>query len=364
VRLAITEVVFMAFAIGVSVGLSKSPPPVSQAPLENAREGLLGFPFPPPVTVLRMFTVWHIEWMWLGLAVVMAIAYLWAWRTVRRRGDPWPVYRVIAWLFGCLALVWATSGGPSVYGFIHFSSHMVEHMTLMMYAPILLVLGGPVLLMLRALPTRHDGSRGVREWLMLFVHSRFLALLAQPVVAGVIFAGSLVVFYYSPAFQASLSTHEWHTAMCLYFLLSGYMFFWVFIGVDPGPKRPAYPILFMVLLATLAFHAFFGVALIQSTSVLAPGWWHELGQTDTAALLNDQHTGGGIAWGTAEFPMVFVALGVVMAWSRAEDRTAKRLDRKADRDGDADLRAYNEQLARLAGRDEGAGGPGGDSRQG
>jgi putative copper resistance protein D len=352
IRLATTEAVFMAFAIGVAVGLSKSPPPVSQAPLDNAREGLLGFPFPPPVTVLRMVTVWHIEWMWLALAALLAIAYVWAFLKVRRRGDRWPVYRLVAWLLGCVALVWATSGGPSVYGFIHFSSHMIEHMVLMMYAPILFVLGGPTLLLLRALPTRHDGSRGVREWLLLFVHSRFLAVLAKPPVAGVLFAGSLVVFYYSPAFEASLTAHEWHTAMCLFFLFTGYLFFWVFIGIDPGPARPAYPMLFIVLLATLAFHAFFGVVLIQSTGVLAPDWWRELGETNTAALLNDQHTGGGIAWGGAEIPMVLVAIGVAIAWSRADDRTAKRLDRKADRDGDAELRAYNEQLSRLADRDK------------
>jgi putative copper resistance protein D len=352
IRLAATEVVFMAFALGVSVGLSKSPPPVSQAPLANAHEALLGFPVPPPVTILRMFTVWHIEWMWLALALVMAGVYLVGYFRLRRRGDTWPIYRVLAWLLGCFGLIWATSGGPSVYGFIHFSSHMVEHMLLMMYVPILLVVGGPTLLALRALPTRHDGSRGAREWLMLFVHSRFLAFIARPAVAGILFAGSLIVFYYSPAFEASLTTHEWHTTMCVFFLFTGYLFFWVFIGVDPGPKRPPYPILLIVLLATLAFHAFFGVSLLQSNDVLALTWWNELGETSKAALLNDQHTGGGIAWGAAELPMVLVTIGLVAAWSRSDARTTKRLDRKADRDGDADLVAYNERLARMAERDK------------
>ena len=353
VRLAISEVVFMAVAIGISVGLAKSPPPVSQAPLTGdfAREGLLGFPYPPPVTFMRMFTVWHWDWVWLGLSVVLAGCYVWAWRTVRRRGDAWPIGRVIAWIAGCAVLVWTTNGGPAVYGLVHFSSHMVDHMALMMFVPPLLVLGGPVLLALRALPVRHDGSRGIREWLLVFTHSRFLGFLSKPVVAGVIFAGSLIVFYYSPAFYSSLSSHEWHVAMCIHFLLSGYLFFWVFIGVDPGPKRPAYPILFMVLLGTLAFHAFFGVSVMLSDSVLAIDWWHALGQTNNALLLTDQHTGGGIAWGASEIPMVLVALGVAFAWTRSDERTAKRLDRQADRDGDAELVAYNARLAKMRERD-------------
>jgi putative copper resistance protein D len=349
-RFALSELVFMAVAIGISVGLSRSAPPVSQQPLtgNDLQEGLLGFPYPPPVTFLRMFTVFHIDWVWLLLAAVLAGLYIWAFSRLRRRGDKWPVYRLICWLAGCVALVWVTSGGAAVYGLVHFSTHMIQHMGLMMFAPPLFVLGGPVLLALRVLPTRHDGSRGIREWLLLFTHSRFLRFLSRPAVAGVIFAGSLVVFYYSPAFQGALFTHEWHVAMCIHFLLSGYLFFWVFIGIDPGPARPAYPILFIVLLATLAFHAFFGVALMESRSVLAIDWWHALGQTNNAALLADQHVGGGIAWGASEIPMVLVALGVAYQWSRSDERAAKRLDRQADRDGDADLNAYNERLQRLS----------------
>lgn len=352
-RFAVSELVFMAVAIGISVGLSRSAPPVSQQPLtgDDLQEGLLGFPYPPPVTFLRMFTVFHIDWVWLLLAAVLAALYLWAFIRLRRRGDSWPVYRLICWLAGCVVLVWVTSGGAAVYGLVHFSTHMIQHMGLMMFAPPLFVLGGPVLLALRVLPVRHDGSRGIREWLLLFTHSRFLRFLSRPAVAGVIFAGSLVVFYYSPAFQGALFTHEWHVAMCIHFLLSGYLFFWVFIGIDPGPARPAYPILFIVLLATLAFHAFFGVALMESQSILAIDWWHALGQTNNAALLADQHIGGGIAWGASEIPMVLVALGVAYQWTRSDERTAKRLDRQADRDGDADLNSYNERLQKLNRRD-------------
>ncbi|MCX7523009.1 cytochrome c oxidase assembly protein [Microbacterium sp. STN6] len=350
VRFATAEATFMALAIGISVGLAKSPPPVSQAPLTGdfAREGLLGFAYPPPVTFWRMITYTHWEWMWLGVACALAGWYVASVIVLRRRGDHWPVLRTVCWLFGCLALVWVTSGGPAVYGLVHFSSHMVEHMALMMFVPPLLVLGGPVLLAMRSLPVRHDGSRGIREWLLIVVHSRYMAFLSRPAVAGTIFAGSLIAFYYSPAFAWALRDHVGHVLMCLHFMASGYLFFWVFIGVDPGPKRPGYPVLLITLLATLAFHAFFGVALMESTGLMASEWWHALGQTNDAALLADQHAAGGIAWGASEVPMVLVALGLVHAWMKSDERTARRLDRKADRDGDADLTAYNERLQRMA----------------
>ena len=354
-RLAVTEVAFMALAIGVSVGLSKSPPPVSQQPLTGdlRAEGLLGYPLPPRMTAARLITEWHVDWVWLMIAVALAGAYLAAFLRLRRRGDRWPVHRLVAWLAGCAVLVWVTSGGAAVYGMVHFSGHMVQHMALMMFAPFLFVLGGPVLLALRALPVRHDGSRGIREWLLVLVHSPVLAVLAKPVVAGAIFAGSLIVFYYSPAFQAALFSHEWHVAMVLHFLASGYLFFWVFIGVDPGPQRPAYPILLIVLLATVAFHAFFAVSLLQGDTVLAADWWHALGQTDDARLLADQRVGAGIAWGAGELPVVLTAIGVTVAWSRSDEREARRRDRRADRDGDRELAEYNARLGRLHDRDEG-----------
>ncbi|MFJ3033894.1 cytochrome c oxidase assembly protein [Curtobacterium pusillum] len=352
-RFALAEVVFMAVAIGVSVAVSRSQPPIPQTPEtgEDTRSGLIGFPYPPAQTVHTYLTQWHIDWVWLALAVVGAGWYLLAVRKLRKRGDKWPVGRTIAWLLGCALFIWTTSAGPAVYGMIHFSSHMLQHMLLMMFVPLPLVLGGPVLLALRTLPVRNDGSRGAREWLMLFTHSRYMQFLARPAVAGVIFAGSLVVFYFTPAYEYAMQSHEWHVAMIVHFVFSGYLFFWVFVGVDPGPARPQYPILIIALLATLAFHAFFGVAVMTSQSVFALDWFHALGQTNDAALLDDQHTGGGIAWGASELPMVFVALLVVRNWVKSDSRDAKRLDRKADRDGDADLKAYNERLAAMHDRD-------------
>jgi hypothetical protein len=44
-------------------------------------------------------------------------------------------------------------------------------------------------------------------------------------------------------------------------------------------------------------------------------------------------------------------IALLIQWRRCDQRTAKRLDRAADRDDDAELNAYNAMLAELAKRD-------------
>lgn len=348
VRLAVSEVVFMAVAMGLSVALSQSAPPVPQNFAGDSRDGLIGFAFPKPITLERFLFGFHPDYLFIALSVTLAGLYLVGVAKLRRRGDTWSWGRTVPWLFGCLGLFFATSGGPSVYGAVNFSTHMIQHMVLMMYVPPLLVLGAPILLALRTLPKRRDNSRGPREWLMIITHSRYAGFITNPVVAAVIFAGSLVAFYWTGWFQASLQTHPGHIIMEIHFLLAGYVFFFVLIGVDPGPKRPPYPMRLILLMATLAFHAFFGLALMSGTDILAADWWHALGKTNYQELLSDQHTGGAIAWGAGEFPTVLIALMVVRQWVRTDERVAKRYDRKAENDDDAELRAYNEQLASMS----------------
>jgi cytochrome c oxidase assembly factor CtaG len=234
---------------------------------------------------------------------------------------------------------------------VTFSGHMAMHMLLTMVAPPLLVLGAPVTLALRTLTARTDGTRGAREWLQAVIGSPVLRVLSFAPVAATIFAGSLVVFYWTDLFELSLTTHVGHELMHIHFLLAGYLFAWVLIGVDPGPNRPGYPLRLVLLFATMAFHAFFGVALISGSTVLQPRYFGGLGRDWGRDLLADQRLGGSLAWAVGEIPTLVLALVLVVQWSRSDDREAKRRDRAADRDGDAELEAYNSMLAKLAARD-------------
>jgi len=136
--------------------------------------------------------------------------------------------------------------------------------------------------------------------------------------------------------------------MNVHFLAAGYLFAWVLIGTDPGPHRVSQPLRLITLLAAMAFHAFFGVTLLSGGTVIEAGYFGGLGRTWGASLLTDQHTGGGVAWGIGDIPAIVMAVIIAIQWSMMDDREARRSDRAADRDGDAELTAYNAMLTRMA----------------
>jgi cytochrome c oxidase assembly factor CtaG/putative copper export protein len=352
-RLALIELVVMGAAFALGAALSRSAPPVAGAPIVSADPAytLTGYPAPAgPLTTLGWFTLWRIDWLWLAVAVIAVTLYLGGVWRMRARGDSWPMLRAIGWVLGWAIFVWATCGAPGVYGRVLFSMHMVMHMTVSMAAPILMVLAAPVTLALRTLTPRHDNTLGPRELLLALVHSRYFTVIANPVVAAVIFFGSLIVFYFSSLFELALRTHTGHVLMTAHFLLAGYLFAWVLVGIDPGPKRWPPPLLLVILFGTISFHAFFGVALTTGTTLLAPTFYQGLHLPWAVDLLADQRTGGAVAWGIGELPTLILALLVTLAWVRSDSAESTRLDRQAERDDDAELKAYNAHLSSLSGQ--------------
>lgn len=355
-HLALTEGVLMAALIGLSIGLGRTNPPVPQAiPAEGELRilSLVGY-LPPdePFGVRTLFTQFQPDWIALLLAVAMAGSYIaGVWR-LRRRGDAWPRIRTVVFVLGCVAFAWVMSGGAAAYGRTRFDAHMVQHMAMMMVVPPLWVLGGPVTLLTRATAPRTDGSRGLREWVIAALHSRYARAVSSPPVAGVFFAGSLVLFYFTPLFEQSMYHHLGHVLMTVHFLASGYLFAWVLIGIDPATK-PINPVLKLItLLVTLSFHAFFGVAVVSATWLIAQDWYQDLGIYTATQLETIQQRGGSIMWGVSEVPTVLYAIIVAIQWTRSEERRARQYDRKAARDDDAELTAYNEYLRSLGGGSE------------
>jgi putative copper resistance protein D len=364
-RLIVIEVLIMGAVSGLAAALSRTPPPLGEdiEPALTPAQILTGYLLPPELTPERWFTVWRPDWLWIAVALAAAYLYLRAARLLKRRGDKWPWPRGLMWLTGLAALVFFTSGGPSVYGRVLFSAHMLDHMALTMIVPVFLVLGAPVTLALRALAPRHDGTRGPREWIMILVHSRPASVLTHPLFVAANFAGSIVLFYYSDAFGFALREHAGHELMTVHFVITGYLFVLSMVGTDPVPRRAPYPLRLLLLLATMAFHAFFGVALMGATTLLQPEWFTGLGRDWGLSPLADQQMAGAITWGIGEVPTLLIAIGVAVMWSRSDARETRRTDRAADRNHDADLEAYNAMLAQLGERTHpGPGGSGGPRR--
>lgn len=349
-RIALGEVLLMGAVIGVAVALSSSAPPVPQNPQvdPSAVFALTSYPEPPPPTVLTWFTQWHPDPLYLSAAAAAVFVYLrWA-RRLKRDGLEWPAHRTWVWVISWVLFTWVVNGGPYVYGVVLFSAHMAMHMLLVMLIPIFWALAAPVTLLLRAIPPRRDGSRGPREWTLALLHSKWAQAWAHPWVAGVNFVGSLFLFYYTPLLSYSMRYHVGHVLMVVHFSLAGYLFMNAVIGTDPGTKRPTYAVRLIMLFAAMIFHAFFGLSLASMTELLAADYYGRLGLSWRVDALLDQEIGGYATWGIGEFPTLIIAIVLAMQWSKSDSREAKRLDRAADRDNDAELRAYNEMLANRA----------------
>jgi putative copper resistance protein D len=314
-RLVAVELAVMGAVSGVAVALGSSAPPVPDDPITDPTpaEIVTGHALPPEPTALRWITEWRWDVLWACAAVAGLVVYLrWVLR-LRRRGDSWPWARTASWTVGMVLFFWTTSGGAAMYGHVLFSAHMVQHMAL--------------------------------------VHSRWGRFFAHPVVAAVNFAGSMIVFYWTGVFEWALTSGFGHVVMVVHFSLAGYLFVNALVGIDPGPTRLPYPQRLLLLFATMAFHAFFGIALVTGEVLLVPDWFGLLGREWGPSAIVDQQRGGGVAWGIGELPTLALAIAVAFSWARDDERTARRRDRRVAREGDLEMDEYNEMLARLAARD-------------
>ena len=233
----------------------------------------------------------------------------------RRR---WPVGRSIAFAAGLVVVALATQSGLAGAEAERFSAHTVQHVLLGMVAPALLALGAPVTLALQA------ASRSTQVLLLRVLASAPLRVLTHPVAAWLVFGGSLVVLYFTPVLEQSLTHDAVHAAVHLQFLLAGGLFCWTAIGVDPVSWRLPHAARLLFVMLAVPVHAIVGLAVMGATSPLAASFG-----TGPEALA-DQRVAGGILWATGDLFGIVLA-GVVLAqWMGHEERVARRHDRLLD----------------------------------
>ncbi|KIF66408.1 membrane protein [Streptomyces sp. AcH 505] len=303
----------------------------------------------PPFTLGRGLAYSPDTFFLVG-CVLALLLYGWGMARLVRRGDRWPVTRAVAFGLGVLTVALMMCTGLNDYGMVMFSVHMVQHMVISMVSPILLLLGAPVTLALRALPVAATrGRKGPRELLLAFLRSGFMRVVTHPAFTIPLFIASLYGLYFTPLFDFLMESKTGHVVMMVHFLAVGLVFFWPIMGVDPGPHRPGYVMRMLELFAGMPFHAFFGIALMMASEPMINAYKNPPGSLGIDAL-TDQSAAGGIAWAFSEIPSVLVLIALVYQWYRSEQRQAKRSDRAADRDGDKELAAYNAYLASLQAR--------------
>jgi putative membrane protein len=312
----------------VAVGSVTAHGPVPSEP-PTAANLLLGWTFEPLPT----------------LPLVVAVGWwLWAVRSVNRAhpGNPVPRRRTAAFLGGIVALAFALLSGIAVYDTDLFSVHMVQHVLLMLVAAPLIALGAPITLLLRV-----SSPETRRRWWLPILHSRFVRVVAHPVVAWVMFAAMMWGVHFSPLFNASLEDPIVHDIEHIIFLVGALLFWWPAVALDPAPFRMSHPARIGYLFTQMTQNTFLAVVILNATDVLYPHYL-TLVRPWGMSPLEDQRLAAGIMWIAGDAVFITAILAVVVGWMRAEALNEARADRRADVEM-AEIRLRERRLAeRLA----------------
>jgi cytochrome c oxidase assembly factor CtaG len=289
----------------------------------------------PPFTAGEIFTQFRFTSLVALILLVSAALYGYGVYRLRLRGDAWPPGRTVAFVVGGLGSIAAvTVSGIEAYDDTLLSVHMVQHMVLSMVGPIFLALGAPVTLALRTL----RGSS--RKSLLTVIHSRAAQILAFPLVAFGIFVANPFILYFTGLYRLTLE-HAWlHELVHVHFILTGCLFFWPLLGLDPLPGRWPYPARALLMVLSVPFHTVLGLTIMQSKTLLAGDYYPNLHLT-WANPWDDQVTAGGILWAGGEIVSVTMLGILVLQWIKQSEREARRIDRALDR-------AEAEEAARAA----------------
>ena len=282
------------------------PPPGADVPAPTVGRLLLGWSLNPTVAIPLL---------------VAAILYLRGRRRLTLGGVRWPRSRTACFLAGLAAIAVALMSPLEAYDTVLFSVHVVQHMVLTMVAGPLLALGAPVTLALRA-------TRGTaRRRLARLLNSPPVHVIGHPLVAWVLFTLSLYALYFSPLFDLTLRQPLVHDAVHLHFIAVGVLFWWPLVGIDPTRWRLHHLARVLFVFLMVPFHAFLGVAILNSGRLLAPSL-ASFGRDWGPAPLADQHAGGAILWGVGDLVALGAVLGILVSWANYEEKVvAAREDR-------------------------------------
>ena len=273
----------------------------------------------PPVSLHTLLTGFQTDWLsLLTLAIEVALAawYVLSARRLTARGRDWSRRRTVCFVAGTVLLIIAVQSGLAAYDDQVFWVHVIQHLLLMNFAPILFALSAPMTLALQA------SSRRTQGILLSILHHPMVEFLTNPFVVVIGAYGTMVVYFLTPFYNFSLKHPLVHDLTHLHFLVSGCLFWWIVVGRDPSRWRPSYPAKLGFLATGIPVNAILGVSLTGATVSIAPHFH----------TLADTHVGGSVLWVVGELTSL-IAMGIVLyQWMQFEERVAVRADRRGDAD--------------------------------
>lgn len=224
------------------------------------------------------------------LLVVLVGAYLTGVARWQRQGRAWSGRRTAAFVAGVAAMSLSLSPVVEAVALGDARGHMLQHLLLGMYAPLGLVLGAPVTLLLGSLPL---SRRHVVVSVARVLRHPVLHALVHPVTAGVISTAGLYVLYLTPLLAVSERSSPVHILVHVHVVAAGCLLTWSLVGPDPAPRRPGVRTRVVVLVLTGGAHAYLAKLLYARAGELPPGTDHPVGEAQQAAQL--MYYGGDVA---------------------------------------------------------------------
>ncbi len=178
---------------------------------------------------------WSMPPVLTAMLVLTGCVYLRGWFAIRQtRRAQITVHRAACFLAGLTALWIAIASPLDDFGDVSLSAHMVQHLLLMSIVPPLLLLGWPVVPLLRGLPTF-----AVPRWVIRSSRIRHLGhWIVSPLVAWILMNAVFIGWHVPGAYDFALEHEHWHEFEHICFLASSLAFWWCIVGPWPSQRRP------------------------------------------------------------------------------------------------------------------------------
>ena len=210
--------------------------------------------------------------LWPAVGIVIAGAlYVRGWHALQRtRARELPRWRAVCFFGGLLALWIALASPIDALDDFLLSAHMLQHFILMSVAPPLLVLGAPLVPMLRGLPRWI--VRALRPLFASRTLHKVAHALAHPAVAWLLMNVAYLGWHVPRAFELTLRSEAWHNTEHMCFLLTSIVFWWVI--VEPWPSRTRWSrwVVIPYLLTADVVNTILSAVLAFSGKVLYPSY--------------------------------------------------------------------------------------------
>lgn len=276
--------------------------------------------------VLRSWSVPPAATLALSMLVVV---YLRGWWRLRSAGVPFvSSWRAISFILGLL-LLWLALASPldTFSGFL-LTAHMLQHMLLMMAAPPFILMGAPLVPLVRGLP-----DFGAREFAGPFLNwpvaRKVGRILANPICALLLMGLVMFAWHVPKLYELALHSAAWHEFEHACFFVVALIFWWPVVQPWPSRTQSARWLMVPYLLLADVQNTVLSAILIFSDRVLYPSY--AVMPRLFGSALEDQAAAGAMMWVVGSLAFLLPAIAIAMECLSTKESQQRAVSSSASR---------------------------------